>query len=841
MSGPGRSGGRWLSLRLAARDLRGDRRGFLVFLACLVLGVATIAAIGIATSSLLGSVARDSRALLGGDLLITSAGRPLAEGELESLLPAGARLSRGVRTHSFVIAGDRSLAVALRAVDSAWPLYGRVELEPPLAPARALAGRGAIADPLLLSRLGIAVGDRLRLGDLELEVRAELRREPDRLAGFPDIGPRLIVGLETLEASGLLGPGAVASWTYLLALPEAMDAAAVAADLDSRAREAPWRLRRASEVLPRVAHFADPLTSYLTIAGLAVLLTAALGIALAAEAYLDSRRRTIAILKAVGATRGEVLRIHGLQLGLLAVLGIVGGLAIGLAVPWFGLRFLGDLLPFRVDPRIAPGPLLLAAAVGAVTVLLCVWRPLLRAGAVSPAGLLRAVVAMPAIGRRGWLPPFLLALLLAVLAVLSVPRPAIGLGFAVAVPAALGLLRLLAAGLQRLARAFGRRGRGHWRLALAAVSRPGGAARGVIVALGAGLALLTTVVLVEARLRAELTDRLPQRTADLFLIDIRPDQRGTLARLVATTEGAKLLQTAPVVRARVVGIEGRPVEVEAIDEDVRWTVQADRALTWWAAPPPGQRLVAGEWWPADYDGPPLVSIEARVAEGYGVTVGDRLTFNVLGRRIEAEIANLRPRIDWSRGRLDFVFVFSPGVLERAPRSWIAAIELPPAAEPGFLDALAVELPNVTPIAMREVVARAGEILGRIGLGLRLVAGLALASGILVLAAAVTASRRRHRFEAVLLKTLGATRREVVALFLAEYALLGGLAASAGLLLGGLGAGVLLAALGMEPAAAVLPVLAVLGLGLGLVLLVGMAGTLRLLRVPAGRILASAGG
>ncbi|HFD16955.1 MAG TPA: FtsX-like permease family protein, partial [Rhodospirillales bacterium] len=442
---------RWrLALRLARRDLRGDRRGFLVFVACLALGVATIAAIGLTVAAVLGSVARDSRTLLGGDLLISSAGRPLAEEELAALLPTGTRISRGVRTHVFVRAGGQSLAVALRAVDGAWPLYGGAELDPPLDLRRALADRGAVADPLLARRLGIAVGERLRLGAAELELRALLRREPDRLAGFMDIGPRLLVSEETLAASGLLGPGAVASWTYLLALPEGVDAERLAEELEDRARNAPWRLRRASRVLPRVAHFADPLTSYLTVAGLAVLLTGALGIALAAGAFLDSRRRTIAVLKALGAARGEILRLHGLQLAFLALLGIAGGLALGTFLPAFGLRLLGELLPWRVTPVTAPGPLLLAATAGALTVLLCVWRPLVRAGAVSPVGLLRAVVAAPAGG--GWLVPLLLALALAGLAVLSVPRPRVGLGFALAVPPALGLLLLLAAGLQRLAR-----------------------------------------------------------------------------------------------------------------------------------------------------------------------------------------------------------------------------------------------------------------------------------------------------------------------------------------------------------------------------------------------------
>ncbi|MEZ5825763.1 MAG: FtsX-like permease family protein, partial [Geminicoccaceae bacterium] len=283
---------------------------------------------------------------------------------------------------------------------------------------------------------------------------------------------------------------------------------------------------------------------------------------------------------------------------------------------------------------------------------------------------------------------------------------------------------------------------------------------------------------------------LPERAPDLVFIDIQPDQVEPFRAAIDAVPEASILQLAPVLRARVVRIAGKPVDEVDIAESVRWTTRRDRGLTYQAEMPADTELVAGEWWPADYDGEPLVSVEDEVAEGYGVGVGDTLSFNVLGRVMQARIANLRKEIDWSRGRLDFVFVMSPGPIQMAPHTTVAAVDISAENQARLMDSMASSLPNVTPIAIGDAVERVGEIMGKIALAIRVVAVVTLATGLLVLASAIVASRRQQIRRAVLLKVLGGRRRDILSLLLLEHAGLGLVAALVGSILGGIGAWIL---------------------------------------------------
>ncbi len=402
--------------------------------------------------------------------------------------------------------------------------------------------------------------------------------------------------------------------------------------------------------------------------------------------------------------------------------------------------------------------------------------PLARAKRISAATLFRHDVARPARGRAGeWLILLLLVALAMALALAAVPDGTARRALLFGAPLLGGtLLAAERAGRWLVSRSLRRRGPLPLRLAASAWCRPGSPLPAAFSVLAAGSALLTLVLLLHGALRTQLTERLTAQAADLFLIDIAPAERPALTRLAARF-GGRLLQQAPVVRARVVAIDGVAAGTAEIARDVRWTVEGDRSLTWMARPWPQSRLVAGAWWPADYRGPPLLSIEERVARGYGVEVGDRIAFNVLGRVIEAEIANIRERIDWSRGRIDFVFILSPGVLDAAPHRWVAALALPQQREAGFLNALAEAHPGITAIPLRAAVARIRELLDRIALAAALVALLVLSGGLLVLLAAMSAIRRTQAREAVILRLLGATRQQLVLRFLAEYGLVGMLA------------------------------------------------------------------
>jgi putative ABC transport system permease protein len=826
-----------LAWRLARRELRSGVQGFAVFLACLTLGVAAMTAVGVINAGVTDAVKRDAAALLGGDIRLEANNLPIAEDDLAELMPADARRSDAMLTNAIAFGAEgRRVVVSLKAVDDAYPLYGEIGLEPALDLEKALADGGVVVEPGLLPRLGIALGEQIRIGEATFTVRATIAREPDRLGGFVSIGPRAMIGMAELARTGVIQPGSLVQYDYRFALPTGTNAAALAADLRRSHPDAHWRPRSTRDVQPQVTRFTDRLASYLTMAALTTLLIGGVGVALAIQNYLAGKTTTIATLKCLGAHSRLIFRMYLLQVLMLAGVGIAVGLGLGQAVPWLLAAAAGRLLPIRVMVDFYPLPLLVAAACGLLTALVFAIWPLARARDVSPAGMFRALLVPP---RR--LPPAaaliglgLSLVALGALAVAGVADRRLGTIFvAVAVAAAI-LLVGLAFLVLRGVRLIGQRGSARVRIALANLHRPGAGAPGVIIALGAGLTVLTMVALLERNLAAEIELRLPERAPGVFFIDIQRDQVARFEQAVGAVEDAQILQIEPVIRGRVVRIKGVPVDQTGIKH---WTLRRDRGLSYAAEQPEQTELAAGSWWPADYAGPPLVSVEDEVASAYGVGIGDRLSFNVLGRVVEAEIASLRPEIDWSQGRLDFVFLFSPGVLEAAPHTFAATVEVPKEREAALLDEMAAALPNVTPITIREVVERVGEVLGNVRIAIGVVGSVTLLSGILVLAGAVAAARRRHLYEAVVLKVLGARRSDLLRIFLIEYLGLGATAAIAGGVLGTLGAAVIVVGvMHLEWTFAPAVVLLVLLLALAITLAAGFIGTWRLLGRSAAAVL-----
>lgn len=831
--------------RIAWRDLRGSRAAALIILACLTLGVATITGIGSLRQSVSDTVARDARALLGGDIVIESTNRAVPEDELEAIVPADARASHWVLTNAIVFSENgRQVATSLKAVDDAYPLYGQVLIEPAMPVERALVGRGALVEASLLQRLQIAVGDRLELGSGTIEVRGLLLSEPDKLGGYIGLGPRLMVSQATLDALGVLAPGALARHYHGLALAEPGTAEAVAQGIRERFPDAFWRARTFENVQPRVARNVDRLASYLSLAGIAALLIGGLGVGIVVDAHLRSRRRTIATLRCIGTTRRDIAIICGLQVCLLCAAGLALGAVLGAALP-FAMHLLpADLLPFELSIGVYPGVVLSAAVFSLATAALFTALPLMQAAAITPAALFREAAASAAGegrneagGVRRW--PWLLgvALILAATALLAVPDPLIALiflGIVVVTSALMQLLsRLALAGVGRLAQ----RRAGLQRLALGQLRRGGAAAVASVVALAAGTAVLTTVLLVEHGITSELKASRPAETPSVIFIDIQESQRDSFVAAIESVPGAKLLQLEPVLRARVVQINGRPVDEVAIADGVRWTVHRDRGLSYRRQAPAEGGIVEGAWWPEDYAGPPLVSVEDEVAYGYGVGIGDTLTFNVLGRMVEAEIASLRREIDWSEARVDFIFVLSPGSIDMAPHTLVATVDAPPDAQTGLIEQMARELPNVTPFAIADVVARVEAILSKIGLAVRLMAGVTLLTGLAVLVSALSAARREQLRQSVLFKVVGAERRQIGAIFLTQYATIGGVAALLGALLGLFASfAVVQLSLGLAWSPAPLLTVAVPVAALLLTLIVGALGLRRVLGVPAAAIL-----
>ena len=782
-----------LAARLARRDLRGaGRRHLWAVIACLALGVAAVQVVAGLSRAVEEAVARDARTLFGGDLLFESGNQRPERKALLALLPPGSELAQTLRTTSIAHGAEgRRVTVSLKAVDDAYPLYGELDLDPAMPIGAALDERGVAVDPTVLPRLGLEIGDSLRIGEADYEIRAVVRAEPDAEGGFARLGPRVFMHLDDLAAAGITSQGALLRQRTLARVPAGDDPLALVGQLNRENPDAAWRARSFRELDRRIARTTDRLGTYLTLAALSILLVAGVGLGLAARSHLDARAGTIATLKSLGAGSGLVLRVYALQLLGLALVGGLMGVILGFGLGALIGRLTADFSPIRiaVDPDpLASGVALLA---GLAAVALFVTLPLAGAGRVPAAALFRArAAALPDQATpRTLLAAACAGVLLAVLAVASAPRPGIALALTAGVAVASVLLVLLARlavrGLSRL----GRQAPAAYRLAFANLGRAGGSAPSVAAVLGAGLGALVTLGLVEYNLERELADRLPARAPSHFVIDIPPNSMAAFEAAVATAPGAEILERAPLLRARVTRIADVPIDQVEVDPEVAWTLRRDRGLTFADTMPPRTELTAGSWWPADYRGPPLVSVDDEVARGYRVGIGDTLTFNILGRSVTAEIASTR-EVEWEDAGLGFVFVFSPGLLDAAPHTYVATLEVPRDAEAGLLDALATAAPNATPISVRDVLDALGQILERIGLAIAAVGAFALVAGLTVLAAAVDAARRRHLYDTVVLRLLGARRARIVRLVLAEYLGLGGAAALTGIVAGTLAAAAL---------------------------------------------------
>lgn len=772
-----------LFLTYARRELRGGIKGFRILIACLALGVAAIAASGSLRAAFHAALAEDSRTLLGGDLDLRQSYRPM-DGDQRAALAALGALSEGMEMRAMARApGNQARRlVELKGVDGRYPLAGAMQLAPPLALDDALARRdgvwGAVADANLLGGLGLALGDVVEVGGARLQIRAIIAKEPDRIATALAFGPRLMVPLAAMAETGLEQPGALIRWTARLALRDGITAAEAKTTLAQAFPQAGWQVRDTSDAAPGVGRFLDNLAAFLTLVGLTALLVGGIGVANAVKAYLDGRTPTIAVLKAVGASSRLIFATYGGLVALLAAGGIVLGLAAGAAVPALVVQLAGDRLPLAARTGLYAAPLAVAAAFGVATAALFTLWPLARARMVPATALFRQA----AVPLSGWPDRPTLALLavlaltLTGLAVGSADRPALAAAFVVAAMVTLALFRGLAALLSGGATALSKGRRGLMahptgRLALANLHRPGSAVVSVVLSLGLGLTVLVAIALIEGNLARQFGERMPAEAPSFFFIDIQPDQLDHFGQVVHDIAPAARIDEAPMVRGRITRINGRAAAEVMVAPESEWALRGDRGLTSAAVPPKGARLTAGAWWPADYAGPPLASVDAAIAKGFGLRVGDTLGLNVLGREMEVRIASLRD-IEWSTLAMNFTFILSPNALAGAPHTWIATVHAPDAAEAAVEKAVTDALANVSAIRVKEALVAVREMIANADMAVRLAALVTLSAGALVLAGAVMAGHRRRVYEAVVLKVLGATRADLWRAWLLEFGIIG---------------------------------------------------------------------
>ncbi len=822
-----------LALTLARREMRGGIKGFRVFIACLALGVAAIAGVGSLADAVTRGLRDDGRRLLGGDVELSFTHRE-ATPEQRAHLAAAGRVAVVAEMRAMARAPDARSLSELKAVDGAYPLVGGLRLAAGAPLAEAIATRdgvwGAVVEHAVLARLALQVGDRLRIGDQDYAIRGVIENEPDRGANVFTLGPRVLVSLDSLGGTGLVQPGSLIRWQYRVALTEPSGSERFLADLKTRFPAAGWRIRSVADAAPGLQRWVDRIAMFLTLVGLTALLVGGVGVANAVRSFVEGRIATIATLKCIGATGGLVLVTYLVQVMAMAALGIALGLAIGAAVPLVAAPFVTGALGVGVAGGVYPAALGLAAIYGVLVAFAFALWPIARARDVPAAALFRSLIAPP----RAWpradvaLATLVAVAALAGLAVATSLDRRLGAGFVAGALACFVLFRLAAAVIGRLARAAPAPRSPMLRLALANLHRPGGNLPGIVLSLGLGLTVLAIISLVHGNFARALQTQLPAIAPSFFFIDIQPDQVEEFDAVLRSAPGVGVVQRVPNLRGRITKLNGVPVDQAVVAPEAQWAIGSDRGLTYARTLPPDARLVAGEWWPADYSGPPLVSFDAQIAAGMGLRLGDTITLNVLGRELTARIANLRA-IDWTTLGINFTLILAPGALEGAPQTWIATAQVDRAHEDALERLLVERLPNVSAIRIRDALGAVESMLDGIARAARLTAGVTLLAGALTLAGAIAATQRRRIYDAVILKVLGARRREILRALLVEFGLIGIAVSVLAAMFGGIAAWILVTRY-LKVDFAWLPstLFTVVAASTGAVILIGLAGTWRAL-------------
>ncbi len=781
-------------LRMAGRELRASWRRLVFFFVCVAVGVGAIVALRSLIQSVGATMTAETRALTAADILITS-GQPWSDEVLAIIDATLAGEPELARTSSVEIASmarpaDETKTIArvveLRGVQAAFPFYGKFVLQDDMPYHHGLlAGGGALVRPELLTQLDVAVGDQIIIGEGTFEIRGVILREPGGQLGAFSFGPRVLVDHDDLLATGLLGFGTRAQRQLLVQVPEARIEPLVA-QLREPLRDAFVRVRSYRQTEDRIAANMLRAENYLSLIGFVVVILGGIGVWSVTRVFVQQRVRSVAILKCLGATSGQVLAIYVLQM---VALGL-GGSLLGVALAAGALAAIPASLAEQAATAVGLGDLsygLRASAVaqgvgvGVVVSLLFALGPLLEMRAIKPLALLRwGLVTTPA---RDWVQIAVVAVLTAVLVVLASWQAAswqVGFwlcgGFALVAV----VLHLVGQGLVRVIQPLGVGARFALRHAVLNLARPGNQTRVILLSVGLGSFFIIGIHAVQANLLGAFALEIRDETPDMFLLDIQQDQVAGVSALL-TQRVQQAPSFLPVLRARVTGVTGQRTNLESAREVRRRGVGREYTVTYRDHLEENERLVAGTFWGPEASDQGEVSVEESVRERLDLELGDTIRFDILGREILATVSSVRT-VDWDDSRSGgFMFLFRPGVLERAPHSVIAFMRGPPetVARARLQRDLVAGFPNVSVIDGLEVIATIRRILDYVTLAISVVGGIALLSGVLILVGSVAMTKFQRRYETAIFKTLGATTRTIVLMLVFEYGLLGTLAGLVG--------------------------------------------------------------
>ncbi|MEM8776712.1 MAG: FtsX-like permease family protein [Pseudomonadota bacterium] len=753
-----------IAARIAGRELRGGLHGFRIFLACVILGVAAISAIGTVRDSIAQGLVQEGATLLGGDAEIELTYRFADATELAWMEKRAKRISEIADFRSMAVSGEARSLTQIKAVDENYPLIGTPHLTPNIPLSEALEGRddlpGLVTKPILADRLGVSVGDVVRLGTKDFVLTALLEREPDtRTAGF-GLGPRSILRRADLDGSGLLQPGTLFSAHYRLDLPQGADLAAIKREAEVAMEGSGMRWSDARNGAPGTAQFVDRLSAFLILVGLSGLAVGGVGISAALQAYMSGKTKVIAVLRTLGADQRTVFLTYLLQVSVLAIVGISFGLILGIGVPLVLAPIIEARLPVPAVFAVYSGPMIEAVIYSILTVLIFTLWPLAQAREVRPAALYRDA----GLSKR-WPAPFFVVGTVTLLAVLIVAASwfsgdtRLTLWTAGGIAGSLAVLTVTGLGLRAVARASKPAARGRVALgwALGAISGPGSTASAAVLSLGLGLSVLAAIGQVDRNLRDAIVSDLPERAPSYFFVDIQRDQMPGFSARLDSDDAVSRVDAAPMLRGVITEINGRPAKETAGDH---WVLQGDRGVSYAAALPARSTITDGQWWDTNYTGKPQLSFADEEAEEMGLKLGDEVTVNILGRDITATLTSFR-EVDFSTAGMGFVMIMNEAALAGAPHSFIATVYAEEDAEATILRDLSDKFPNITAIRVKDAVEQVGELLAGLASATAYGASATLLTGFLVLIGAAAADQRARSYEAAILKTLGATRGRIL--------------------------------------------------------------------------------
>lgn len=798
------------SIRLMRRELRAGLRGFIVFMLCLILGVGSIAAVQSLSKGLMNALEQNGKYILGGDIALRTIYQPASKEQVKYLRQKVGPTTVIAETRAMARTADESRAtlVELKAVDVFYPLYGTFDywdqngalqkmstntsaaLLPDTLPNGDYAENwGAYIEPELTESIGVTLGDYIFIGNQKFEIRGIIENEPDRLGSERfTYAPRAMISLSAFERTGLLQQGSQIYYdhkTILFGDEQYAKLGDVQQRIQNAFPDAKWKGRNYFNASPRIERFIVRLTQFLTLVGLTSLLVGGIGISNAVRSYLEQNYSNIATYKCLGASRRLVFKIYFWRIMFFGLIGSLIGCAIGSVAPFIALPLLTESLSLtETTVAFYPVELVLSLVFGLLTVALFSLYPLGRACEVRAADLFRSLITLTrSVPRLNILIGIVIvALALMLLIIVSGSEQRLSIGFIVGTIIIMLVFFAIAWLIKQMMRCLRNIKSPSIRFAISNLYRPGNMTNALVLSLGLGLTVFAALGLIEYNFSQKLRDNINARTPSFFFLDIQPDQVQSFKYAINTIDSAENLRMTPQLRGRIVRVNGVNAEAALVNEEESWVLRGDRGFTYTTELPENSEITSGEWWSADYNGPPIVSISQDVAIAFEIGVGDELTINILGFDITAKVANVR-EVNWGAFSMNFAVTFAPGALDNAPATWLATVILDQGDEMETQTLIAKNFPNVSAIRVRDALNLAAKILTSVAVAVRYAAALTLAAGVLVLAGALAAGQKRRLYDAVVFKVMGVRRRQIMGVFLSEYIILGLIAAVAAAILG----------------------------------------------------------